>query len=70
MEQRERPHISPLVLRLMPDASDDEQLAAQMNVDNVIAVLCRICDRIVRERQEAARDKESVYARLESTDDL
>lgn len=51
----------------MPNAGEAEQLAAQMNVENVIAVLYRICDRLVRENQEAARDKKDVYARLEST---
>ena len=66
MENRERPYISSFVLHLLPDASEAEQLAAQMHVDNVIAVLYRICDRVVREKEEAVYDKTDVYATLDA----
>lgn len=66
MEDRE-PYISSFVRHLLPDASEAEQRAAQANVDNFVAVLYRICDRLARDEAESARDKRNVYARLEST---
>ena len=68
MEQPEQPYISPLVFHLLPDASQEERLAAQATLDDVISVLYRICDRLVREEKESTRDKTDVYARVNATE--
>lgn len=65
MDDRE-PYISSFVRHLLPDASEAEQRAAQINVDNVVAVLYRICDRLAREREGAVVDKWDVYATLDA----
>lgn len=44
-----------MIKRLMPDFSLKEQCEAQADLDQVIAVLYRICDRMVREDEERDR---------------
>lgn len=68
MGNREHPYISSFVIHLLPDANEADQVAAQANVDNVVAVLWRICDRLVRDEEEPVYDKSDVYARLVSTE--
>ncbi len=52
MEKLEPPYISPLVVQLLPNTSDEERLAAQATLDDVISVLYRICDRLVEEEED------------------
>jgi hypothetical protein len=65
MESHERPTVCPFVRRLLPDAGQAEQVAAQEHVDNVIACLYRICDRLGRNVPAAGRDNADVYATLD-----
>lgn len=68
MEEHERPYISSFVMHLLPASNEAELLAAQTNVDNFVAVLYRICDRLVREEEAPVCGITDVYARLESTE--
>ena len=67
MENHDSLRVSPLIERLLPGASPDEQSAAQANLDHFISVLYRICDRIEREAETPTRDKADGDAKLDTT---
>lgn len=51
-------HVTPLIKRLLPTASPEEQVAAQENLDQYFEVVYRIYERLAREdKLPLSRDK-------------
>ncbi len=67
MKQEKEIEFSPLITRLLPDVSSEEQRAAQDNLDHFISVLYRICDRIEREAEMSMRDNVDRGGKLDVT---
>jgi hypothetical protein len=59
--------VSPLVERLLPDATPEERSIAQANLDHFVSVLYRICDRLEREAESSKSDRAEEDAKFDTS---